>query len=79
MAMKNTQEVPLRSFNVLPDEYHVPEPVSSFFIETFERLDSAAQATFPHRHDFYEILYLTGGEGTHIIDFEPYPVVPLKL
>lgn len=25
---------------------------------------------FPHRHSFYQILYITGGDGFHIIDFE---------
>ena len=27
---------------------------------------------YPHRHTFYEVLFYTGGEGTHIIDFESY-------
>ena len=30
----------------------------------------------PHRHTFYEILYITEGDGTHFIDFEPYPLKP---
>ncbi|MBL7814792.1 MAG: helix-turn-helix domain-containing protein [Saprospiraceae bacterium] len=29
---------------------------------------------FPHRHDFYQILYMTEGAGRHIIDFVTYPV-----
>ena len=29
---------------------------------------------FPHRHDFYQILYITEGAGQHIIDFVTYPV-----
>jgi AraC family transcriptional regulator, transcriptional activator of pobA len=29
---------------------------------------------FPHRHDFYQILYITKGAGQHIIDFVTYPV-----
>lgn len=28
----------------------------------------------PHRHTFYEILYLTSGEGYHIIDSEPHRI-----
>ncbi|MEM7111929.1 MAG: AraC family transcriptional regulator [Chloroflexota bacterium] len=35
-----------------------------------------AQATYPHRHDFYEVLYVTEGEGTHFIDFNAYPIEP---
>ncbi len=26
----------------------------------------------PHRHKFYEVMYLIGGKGDHIIDFETY-------
>ena len=26
----------------------------------------------PHRHDFYEIIYITNGEGKHKIDFKEY-------
>ena len=29
---------------------------------------------FPHRHDFYQIMYITEGSGQHIIDFVSYPV-----
>ena len=37
---------------------------------------SLSWAGFPHRHKFYEILYYTGGQGTHFIDFEPYSFIP---
>ena len=30
------------------------------------------QAEFPHRHRFYEIIYVTGGGGIHSIDFESH-------
>jgi AraC-like DNA-binding protein len=29
---------------------------------------------FPHKHDFYQLLYITEGNGTHVIDFQHYPV-----
>ncbi|MDZ7879383.1 MAG: helix-turn-helix domain-containing protein [Saprospiraceae bacterium] len=29
---------------------------------------------FPHRHDFYQLLYITKGGGQHVIDFVTYPV-----
>ncbi len=32
--------------------------------------------SYPHRHDFYEILYLTRGTGYHVIDSNSYPVDP---
>lgn len=35
-------------------------------------LDENPNIIFPHKHDFYQILYLTEGSGRHIIDFETY-------
>ena len=40
----------------------------------FATIPAGAAAEFPHRHDFYGILYMTGGEGTHFIDFNAYPI-----
>jgi AraC family transcriptional activator of pobA len=31
---------------------------------------------YPHRHDFFEILFLTKGSGTHTIDFKDYKIEP---
>ena len=31
---------------------------------------------YPHRHDFYEVLYLSGGSGYHIIDSNKYKIEP---
>jgi AraC family transcriptional activator of pobA len=31
---------------------------------------------YPHRHDFFEILFLTNGSGTHTIDFSDYEIKP---
>lgn len=42
----------------------------------FSDAPAIAQASWPHRHDFYEILYVTGGKGTHYIDFNAYPIEP---
>ncbi len=32
--------------------------------------------SYPHRHDFYEILYLSKGSGLHIIDSNKYEIRP---
>jgi len=29
---------------------------------------------FPHRHSFYQLLYISSGAGQHVIDFEQYDV-----
>lgn len=39
-----------------------------------EHLKNAEHIVFPHRHDFYYLLYITSGKGTHTIDFKTYPV-----
>lgn len=30
----------------------------------------------PHRHDFYEVIYITDGYGKHMIDFQTYELEP---
>ncbi|WP_018680395.1 helix-turn-helix domain-containing protein [Actinokineospora enzanensis] len=60
-------------------EVPVPSGLSPFAIGTFDEIGSFTRARFPHRHDFYEILYLTGGSGLHIVDFEPYEIEPNSL
>jgi AraC family transcriptional regulator, transcriptional activator of pobA len=44
-------------------------------IEVFDK-NRDFKVTYPHRHDFYEILFLTKGHGTHTIDFKQYEVKP---
>jgi len=34
------------------------------------------QVSYPHKHDFYEILYLFNGSGYHIIDSNKYEIRP---
>jgi AraC-like DNA-binding protein len=39
-----------------------------------EYLQIHQRIIFPHRHNFYQILYITSGGGRHIIDFESFPI-----
>ena len=48
----------------------------SFEINTVHNMGPLAQAGFPHRHDFYEVFYVTGGKGEHVVDFTSYPIKP---
>jgi len=34
------------------------------------------QVSYPHKHDFYEVLFLTKGSGFHIIDSNKYRIQP---
>jgi AraC family transcriptional activator of pobA len=52
---------------------------SGFNISQFDQMGASSHSPFPHRHAFYEIMYIEGGKGTHIIDFEPYSVAPDSL
>jgi AraC-like DNA-binding protein len=50
---------------------------SEFYIENV--LDHVKEHTFvgkPHKHDFYLILFVGKGSGTHTIDFVQYPIKP---
>jgi AraC family transcriptional regulator, transcriptional activator of pobA len=49
---------------------------SSFNIMSFNEMGSLARTPLPHRHSFYEIIYIKHGEGAHVIDFEAYPIKP---
>lgn len=50
---------------------------SAFYIEKMEtHLHDHKFISKPHKHDFYLLLYITSGGGTHNIDFKSYPVSP---
>jgi AraC-like DNA-binding protein len=35
-------------------------------------LSTHNEMVFPHRHSFYQVLYISSGTGLHVIDFEKY-------
>jgi AraC-like DNA-binding protein/quercetin dioxygenase-like cupin family protein len=50
---------------------------TSFYIEEMKtHLETHKFIILPHKHDFYVVLYVTQGGGTHTIDFHDYPVTP---
>ncbi len=59
-----------------------PSLENPLFFEIFEYspltvMTPVLESNFsPHRHKFYELLYLTGGDGEHIIDFKSYALTP---
>jgi len=46
------------------------------FIGNLKKINKISQLRKPHRHSFYEILFITEGKGTHFIDFEAYDASP---
>ena len=69
---KRKTEIPLHIFRSGLRQFRADIP---FMHLNFAVAGALAQVTYPHRHNFYEILYITGGEGTHFIDFNAYPIV----
>ncbi|MEM9775777.1 MAG: helix-turn-helix transcriptional regulator [Chloroflexota bacterium] len=67
----DNQEIPLHAFKECVDPADVAHEVEYL---RFSGASPLAKATFPHRHNFYEILYVTEGVGTHFIDFNAYPI-----
>lgn len=67
------QQIPVYSidkFNTKADH------AIQYQVELFD-INRNFKVTYPHRHDdFYEILFLTHGEGIHTIDFQHYTIQP---
>ncbi|MER5866693.1 AraC family transcriptional regulator [Kitasatospora sp. NPDC002040] len=58
----------------------VPEPhLLPFAIGSFDTIGEMSRAGFPHRHSFFEIVHVTGGRGTHVLDLEHWPLDPPHL
>ncbi len=51
----------------------VPMP---FVIKKLDGIDSIAigKEAYPHRHNYYSVIWFYSGEGSHIIDFRVYPI-----
>ncbi|HPR31929.1 MAG TPA: AraC family transcriptional regulator [Prolixibacteraceae bacterium] len=70
--MKKQEQLPVYSLQA----FSSPERRSQQFqVEPFDARRHF-QVKYPHRHDFYEVLFLMGGSGMHIIDGKRYEVIP---
>ncbi len=51
---------------------------SSLHLRRMEDLyaEAKGQVDAPHRHDYYTVIWTQRGEGSHIIDFNTYPLTP---
>jgi AraC-like DNA-binding protein len=50
-----------------------------FMLERFEELKRPPNLQWPHKHSFYEILWLTSGKSTNVIDYHQTIVSPQTL
>jgi AraC-like DNA-binding protein len=66
---------------VLPrHDLEVPDPAPlPFAIGSFDWFGPMARAGFPHRHTFHELVYVTRGAGTHVVDLAEHPLRPPQL
>ena len=69
----NTKNLPVHTFESFSND------TDNFSISSFNEMGSMSRTPIPHRHAFYEIIYIKQGAGTHVIDFENYPIIPESL
>ncbi len=70
--LENNKSIPVYSL----DKFNVSDKQSVHYqVEVFDA-NRHFQVSYPHRHDFYEILYLYNGSGFHIIDSNKYEIKP---
>ena len=70
---RDKKNLPVHTFRSISDD------TNDFSIRSFSEMGSLSSTPHPHRHAFYEIIYIKEGEGNHVIDFETYPVIPESL
>jgi AraC-like DNA-binding protein len=70
---RDSRNLPVHTFKSFSNEE------DNFSIMSFSEMGSLSRTPIPHRHSFYEIIYIKEGEGIHVIDFENYPVMPESL
>ncbi len=71
MADKKNKTVPLYGIEIFSRQ----EGKRQYEVEIFDS-NRHFEVHYPHRHDFYEILFLTNGSGTHTIDFKDHTIKP---
>ncbi len=68
----NLEQLPVYSLQ----SFSSPERKSQQFqVEVFDA-NRHFTVKYPHRHDFYEVLYLSKGSGFHVIDGNKYEIYP---
>ncbi len=57
---------------------HSTKP-ESYHIDHFESMEDPVGIVLPHTHDFYSMVWFTGGNGWDVIDFDEYEIRPNRL
>lgn len=56
------------------DLINQPHQQVDFLVDKFEDMVEPENITFPHKHNFYEILWITKGKSNQNIDFKPFSI-----
>ena len=64
--------IPTYSLDQFNTNKHKHKP---YQVEVFDA-NRHFEVQYPHRHDFFEILFITNGSGIHIIDSNQYEILP---
>lgn len=67
-----SQNIPIYSLNSFSNAKHLSR---QFQVEIFDA-NRHFKVSYPHRHDFFEVLFLTKGSGYHVIDSSKYKIEP---
>ena len=82
MKMHNKEDLPFHYYSDTYKNVNITDgnPILNidinfpFLMTQFDIMNDTAQAEFPHRHDYFEILFVEDSCGQHIIDYEPYEI-----
>jgi len=58
----------------ISDLLNQPEKNTLFWVDRFEDMPEPNNLVFPHKHNFYEILWITKGNSKQTIDYKNYEI-----
>ncbi len=62
----------------ISDILGLPPQHISYFVGTFEGTDDA-DIEWPHRHNFYSLIWFTEGSGFYVIDMQEFEIIPNRI
>lgn len=82
--MNNKEDIPFHHYSETTKYVNIKDghpilsidPSFPFLMTQYDIMNVRAQTAIPHRHDYYEILFIEDGLGQHIIDYESYEIKP---
>jgi AraC family transcriptional activator of pobA len=63
----------------ISDLINKPNEKVEFIVDKFEEMEEPENIEFPHKHNFYEILWITNGRSKQTIDYKNYEITANSL